>query len=46
MERITGLHVASEAELNEIETSSRLGIENGALYLSMPLVTQVEGTVP
>ena len=35
----TGLHVASRAELQEIETSSRLGYTAGALYLSAPLVT-------
>jgi magnesium transporter len=46
VERITGLHVASEEELNEIESSSRLAVENGALYLSMPLVTRVEGDTP
>src|SRR5690242_1841264 len=46
VERITGLHVASREELDEIESSSRLGIDNGALYLSMPLVTQVDGDSP
>jgi magnesium transporter len=37
----TGLHVASRAELSEIESSSRLGSEDGALFLSMPLAIHV-----
>ena len=36
----TGLHVASEAELSEIEVSSRLSESDGALYLSLPWVSQ------
>lgn len=35
----TGLRVPSEAEVSEIESSSRLGFEAGAFYLSAPLVT-------
>ncbi len=39
VERATGLHVASVAELREIELSSRLSVEeDGTLYLSLPLV--------
>lgn len=35
----TGLEISTEAELEEIESSSRLATENGAIYLSIPLVT-------
>jgi magnesium transporter len=38
----TGLAVPSEADVSEIETSSRLASRNGALYLSMPLVQLAE----
>lgn len=38
VERATSLHVPTRAELGEIETSSRLRTENGALYLSMPML--------
>jgi magnesium transporter len=38
VERTTGLHVPSLEELSEIESSSRLYTENGALYLSTPVV--------
>jgi magnesium transporter len=34
----TGLKVPSQADVSEIETSSRLASRNGALYLSMPLM--------
>ncbi|MFL5333555.1 MAG: CorA family divalent cation transporter, partial [Geminicoccaceae bacterium] len=37
--RATGLHVSARDELEEIESSSRLGFEDNALYLSMPMVT-------
>jgi magnesium transporter len=39
VEDATGLHVAARAELQEIESSSRLASADGALYLSTPLVT-------
>src|ERR1700733_187161 len=39
----TGLHVPSQANLSEIESSSRLTATNGVLTLSMPLVSQLEG---
>ncbi|MFL5281622.1 MAG: magnesium transporter CorA family protein [Rhodopila sp.] len=39
VERTTGLHVPTEAEVSEIESSSRLAIREEVLYLSMPLVT-------
>jgi len=38
VERNTGLAVPAIGELSEIESSSRLRNEDGALYLSMPLV--------
>jgi magnesium transporter len=37
VQRLTGLRVPELADLNEIETSSRLSVENGAIYLSIPL---------
>ncbi len=39
VERMTGLRVPVQAELSEIESSSRLSTENGVLYLSAPLHT-------
>ena len=36
-ERATGLRVPVLADLSEIETSSRLSTENGAIYLSTPM---------
>src|SRR5215831_12420946 len=38
IERLTRLRLPSFADLSEIEASSRLGIENGALFLSAPLL--------
>jgi magnesium transporter len=38
----TGLSVPTEADVSEIESSSRLASRNGTLYLSMPLVQMVE----
>ena len=40
--RETGLAVPTEAEVNEIESSSRLATRDGALYLTMPLVSRPE----
>ena len=37
IERITGLRVPTKPAVSEIETSSRVFTENGALYLSTPL---------
>ncbi len=37
VERITNLRVPAQADIAEIESSSRLMTENGTLYLSMPL---------
>ncbi len=36
-ERLTGLRVPAQAELAEVESSSRLATEGRALYLSMPM---------
>ena len=38
----TGLTVPSEADISEIESSSRLASRGGALYLNMPLVQLAE----
>ncbi len=42
VERAVGIALPTEADLAEIESSSRIYIRNGALFLSMPLVTQAE----
>jgi magnesium transporter len=42
VERATGLHVPTLTELSEIESSSRLRIDKGALNLSTPLVYHTE----
>jgi magnesium transporter len=46
VEKVTGLHVPDLAELSEIESSSRLYTENGAYYLSMPIVSRSDGGDP
>lgn len=38
----TGLRVPSREEISEIESSSRLSFEDGAFYVSMPLVAVAE----
>lgn len=38
VEQATGLSVPLEADVSEIETSSRLATRGGALYLNMPLI--------
>jgi magnesium transporter len=38
VQRATSLSVPSEADVSEIETSSRLASRDGTLYLSMPLI--------
>ena len=40
--RVTGLAVPTEADISEIESSSRLAKRDGALYLSLPLVNTSE----
>lgn len=42
--KVTGIRVPSQAEINEIETSSRLAAREGALYLSMPMATVIDGS--
>ena len=37
VERVTGLRAPTQAAISEIETSSRVFLEDGALYLSTPL---------
>ena len=37
VERVTGLRVPTKAAISEIETTSRVFTENGAMYLSTPL---------
>ena len=46
VERTTGLHVPSLAELSEIESSSRLAKVGEVLYLSMPWLLGVAGGAP
>lgn len=46
VEQATGLHVSSAAELQEIESSSRQYVEDGALYLSYPMVMKPDGQAP
>lgn len=38
VERVSALKVPSEADVSEIETSSRLATRDGVLYLNMPLI--------
>ncbi len=40
--RETGLAIPTEADIDEIESSSRLATRDGTLYLSLPLVTNPE----
>jgi len=40
--RATGLAIPTEADINEIESSSRLSMRDGVLYLSMPMVSRPE----
>lgn len=42
VQQATGLDIPSEADLAEIESSSRLSAENGVLTLSMPLVARLD----
>lgn len=46
VERATGMHVPRFDELSEIESSSRLRTEAGAIYLSTPIVFRSEGASP
>lgn len=42
VEQAIGQTLPTEAQLSEIESSSRIYVENAALFLSMPLVTRAE----
>lgn len=42
----TGLRVPDQAEVREIETTSRVYTENGAIYLSTPLPASTNGSEP
>jgi magnesium transporter len=46
VKRTTGLDVPSIADLSEIENSSRLRNQNGAIYLSAPLVYHADSDQP
>jgi magnesium transporter len=46
VERVTRLHMPSFEDLSEIEASSRLYVENGALFLSAPLVHRGDAERP
>jgi magnesium transporter len=46
VKRTTGLDVPSIADLSEIESSSRLRNQNGAIYLSAPLVYRADSDQP
>ena len=46
VERITKVHIPSQIELSEIESSSRLRTINGAVYLSTPLVSRADTNDP
>lgn len=46
VERHTGLHVPTPEELDEIETSSRLRSQGGALYLTSPVVYRDTSGLP
>src|SRR5262249_12037534 len=46
VERSTGLHLPTLNELSEIESSSRLRLENRALYLSTPMISRAESADP
>jgi magnesium transporter len=43
VERVTELRLPTQAEIDEIEWSSRVFVENGALYLSTPVPAAAEG---
>lgn len=46
VERTTGLHVPTIADLSEIESSSRLRADDGVLYLSAPAVHRATAADP
>ncbi|HWZ92674.1 MAG TPA: CorA family divalent cation transporter, partial [Polyangiaceae bacterium] len=44
--RVTGVRVPTQAAISEIETSSRVFMENGAMYLSTPLPASGDAREP
>ena len=46
VERATGLRVPTQAAIHEIETTSRVYTENGAMYLSTPLPSSANASEP
>ena len=46
VKRTTGLDVPSIGDLSEIESSSRLRTQNGAIYLSAPLIYRADSDQP
>jgi len=46
VKRTTGLEVPSIEALSEIESSSRLRSQNGAIYLSAPLIYRADSNQP
>src|SRR3954471_19400676 len=46
VERVTGISLPSFEDLSEIESSSRIYMMNGALYLSTPLVSRADSGEP
>src|SRR3954467_10433912 len=46
VERATGLRVPDQSAVREIETSSRVYTENGALYLSTPIPASANASEP
>src|SRR4029079_2450925 len=42
VERVTGLKLPTREQMSEVESSSRVSIENGVLYLSVPGVIHVD----
>jgi magnesium transporter len=45
VERIVGQELPVRADLEEVESSSRLYVENGVLFMSTPLLTRLDATV-
>jgi Mg2+ and Co2+ transporters len=43
IESATGLYVSTQAELSEIESSSRFFEEDGAIHLSLPVIAESKG---
>ncbi len=46
VEKVTGLRVPDKSAISEIETTSRVYTENGAIYLSTPLPASKDGSEP